>query len=193
MRELVDWCELTPFLSGPAWTRFDEPTDTNIPADLAMTPQERVTKARDAWDRAVARNDRATMVEAAEQLQRAQAWEDGARAYALLGERFDDLRGSAAAGVGDCILYSVYARAGTPREDRVEVLQTALAWYDSALRHGCERERIEESYWSACELLLAAQEGHRLRQLEALARYQSTFPNGLHREDANMRLASLGP
>ena len=193
MRELVDWCELAPFLSAPAWPTFDDPTEAAVPAELAMTPEERAAHAREAWQRAVARGERAAMIDAAEQLQRAQAWEDGARAYALLGERFEDLRGSAAAGVGDCILYSVYARAGTPREDRVEVLQTALAWYDSALRHGCPRDRVEESYWSACELLLAAHEGHRLRQLEALSRYQSTFPDGLHREDANMRLASLSP
>jgi len=172
---------------------FDEPTESAISADLALTRDERLAAARSAWTKAADAGDGTSMSEAAQGLQHAQAWEEAARAYALVGERFPETRGESAAGAGDCILFSVYARAGVERNDRVKALEAALAWYDSALRWGHPRERLEASYWSACELLLSAHEGHRLRQLEALARYQSTFPDGQHKVDANTRLASLSP
>ncbi len=165
----------------------DGPTNAAIPAELAKTPEERVSEARSAWRDALGLGTEEALHRAALKLRQAQAWEDAIQAYALLGERFASARALAAHGAGDCFLFSVYARAGVPTELRVRALESALGWYDSALAHGATPGRIEDGYWSACEMLAEACAAERPRQLEVLARYRRAFPHGSHRTEADRR------
>lgn len=151
---------------------------------LDKTPDERLAEARADWLDALVTGTEEGLAHAAHRLQRAQAWEDAVAAYEHIGERFPHARAQAQTGAGDCWLFSVYARSGVPRRRRVTALEKALDCYDRALRAGDASRRLDESYWSACELLAEALAGRRDEQLRVLRRYAEAFPEGLHRREA---------
>lgn len=158
-----------------------------------LGPEERLAAARRGWRAALARGDREDLADGALRLQQAQAWPEAIAAYLHLADRFPVARAEAARGTGDCFLFSVYANAGVALETRIAVLEMALRWYDVALQHGHPRGWIEDSYWSACEMLFQAHGGDRARRLHSLQRYQRAFPDGPHRDDASRYLEALRP
>ena len=151
---------------------------------LDKTPDERLAEARSDWMDALVGGTEAKLTRAAQQLQRAQAWEDAVQAYEHIAERFPHARAAAFAGAGDCWLFSVYARSGVPRRRRVAALEQALTCYDRARGAGDVSRRVDDSYWSACELLAEAHAGRREEQRRILERYAAAFPEGQHRRDA---------